>query len=348
MGFLSPILLNVYANCVAIFPPADKSLSELNEESSSTTQQHDTTTTIVATDAAIVYDEITAHVSTTRSLQRAESLPAHEFIQQQQQHRAETPGSEKIQLLRRQMEQNRARMAEREHSKRDIEQMVTQLKAKFDSSQMSLDRSASVSNLGRSIGDLSLDHTSTKHALLQRQHRRQQHQHQRHEQQLSAAADGETRFQSSVELSGAGVGAAEAAAQSFDRERCRYLEQRCAALERQLKEREEGAKPAGELESQIIELNEQLRVKDSLIEARTQAVGVVSEMGRSAEDELEDTRNEWQASQRRFADAEDEWRGQLDAQAARIASLEQANEILETARFELTVQQAVAGGNDEG
>lgn len=66
--------------------------------------------------------------------------------------RAETPGSEKIQLLRQQMELNRRKMAERESSKRDIEVMVSQLKAKFDDTQQSLHRSA---ELGRSMGDLS-------------------------------------------------------------------------------------------------------------------------------------------------------------------------------------------------
>lgn len=66
--------------------------------------------------------------------------------------RAETPGSEKIQLLRQQMELNRRKMAERESSKRDIEVMVSQLKAKFDDTQQSLHRST---ELGRSMGDLS-------------------------------------------------------------------------------------------------------------------------------------------------------------------------------------------------
>lgn len=252
---------------------------------------------------------------------RADSLPAAT------RPLPETPGSEKIQLLRRQMEQNRARMAEREHSKRDVEQLVTQLKQKFHSSQLSLDRSTS--NLGRSVGDLSLDHTTTAHEWRQ--------------QQLPKRS-GPDRFQSSADLSGSGtptVAGTSARPLNFDRERIRYLEQRCADLEKQA-ERNAGT----ELQALVADLREQLHEKDSLIEARTQAVGVVSELGRTAEDQLEDTRDEWQRSQLHFADLEAELRDQLADRDDQIASLQEANAILERARFELTVRRAQEEDSD--
>lgn len=51
------------------------------------------------------------------------------------------------------MEQNRQKMVERENNKRGIEELVTQLKAKVDSSKSSLEKT---SQLGRSVGDLSV------------------------------------------------------------------------------------------------------------------------------------------------------------------------------------------------
>ena len=84
--------------------------------------------------------------------------------QQQQRARSETPGSEKITLLRKQMELNRLKMAERESKSKEIEHMVTQLKSKFESSQMSLEKSV---ELGKSMGDL----TTAPSMLLTNQHR---------------------------------------------------------------------------------------------------------------------------------------------------------------------------------
>lgn len=264
----------------------DKSIAELHEDTSTTRPPHAANDTL---------DE--SH--------RSESLPVLNRA------RSETPGSEKIQLLRRQMEQNRAKMAEREHSKRDIEQLVTQLKAKFDSSQMSLDRSQ---QLGRSIGDLSA--TASPHA--------------------------HNKYQSASDLS---------VHNTFDKDRIRYLEQRLADVETELQRKESeflGRDAHQELQHRILDLQEQLREKDSLIEARTQAVGLLSEnlslRGKNTVDLLEDTQQEMHQMQTRFVDAEDAYRAELDQKAMRIANLEQMNDILETARFDLTVQMAQHSG----
>lgn len=65
---------------------------------------------------------------------------------------AGTPGSQKMELLKQQMEANRQKLAERKNSKKEIEEMVSQLRANFSSAQQSLEHS---SELGRSMGDLS-------------------------------------------------------------------------------------------------------------------------------------------------------------------------------------------------
>lgn len=65
---------------------------------------------------------------------------------------AGTPGSQKMELLKQQMEANRQKLAERKNSKKEIEEMVSQLRANFSNAQQSLEYS---SELGRSMGDLS-------------------------------------------------------------------------------------------------------------------------------------------------------------------------------------------------
>lgn len=63
-----------------------------------------------------------------------------------------TPGSQKMELLKQQMEANRQKLEERKNSKKGIEEMVSQLRADLNSTQQSLEHS---SELGRSMGDLS-------------------------------------------------------------------------------------------------------------------------------------------------------------------------------------------------
>lgn len=73
---------------------------------------------------------------------------------------AGTPGSQKMELLKQQMEANRQKLAERKNSKKEIEEMVSQLRANFSNTQQSLEYS---SELGRSMGDLSsLSYTAGK------------------------------------------------------------------------------------------------------------------------------------------------------------------------------------------
>lgn len=231
--------------------------------------------------------------------------------------RSDAPGSEKIQLLRQQMEQNRLRMAERESNQRGIEQMVTQLKAKFNSSQQSLDRAHL---LGSSIGDLSaLSGKSLKH-------------------------------QSTGDLS---------AGFNLERERIKYLEKRIKHLENENKQQKheflnkdpesEQSKLNQQLNARILDLEENLKEKDGLIDARTKAANLISESlslkGKDTVDLLEETKHEMVKMQENFVANEDdlnkriaELEKETQAKDKRIANLEESNDILESARFELTLK----------
>lgn len=233
--------------------------------------------------------------------------------------RSDAPGSEKIQLLRQQMEQNRLRMAERELEKRGIVDMVTQLKAKFNTSQQSLDRAHL---LGSSIGDLSsLSVKSLKH-------------------------------QSTGDLSGGF---------NLDRERIKYLEKRIKHLENEMKQKEneflykdpesEQSKLIQQLNGRIMDLEENLKEKDGLIEARTKAANLISESlslkGKDTIDLLEETKQEMIKMQQNFIASEDELNKRIVAlekeiqtKDKRIANLEEVNDILETARFDLTLKNS--------
>lgn len=237
-----------------------------------------------------------------------------------QRARSETPGSEKIQLLRKQMEQNRLKMAEREHSKRGIEELVTQLKAKFDSNQMTLEKS---SHLGRSIGDLSV---------------------------LSPATQ---KYQSASDLSQSTI--------SFDKDRIRYLEKKVQQLELEIKTKEKDflhRDPESEhhqtiknLENKILDYEEHLKEKECIIEARTQAVSLLSEnmsmKGKNTVDLLEDTKQEMYKMQQKFIEAESTYKTEIDNLKAeiqskndKIANMEEINDILETARYDLTIKNS--------
>lgn len=230
--------------------------------------------------------------------------------------RSETPGSEKIQLLRQQMEQNRLKMAERESNKRGVEELVTQLKAKFNSSQLSLDRAHL---LGNSVGDLS--------ALPQ-------------------------RYQSTGDLN---------AGFNLDRERIKYLEKRVKHLENEVKQKEndllhkdpqsEQSKLIKQLSAQVMDLEESLKEKDGIIEARTKAAGLITESlslkGKDTVDLLEETKQEMVKMQTNFVATEDELNKRINSLAKeiqnkdkKIANLEEVNDILETARFDLTLKNS--------
>lgn len=255
-------------------------------------------------------------------IQRATSMQSLPNTPLPTRARSETPGSEKIQLLRQQMEQNRLKMAERETSKRGIEQLVTQLKAKFDSSQQSLDRAHL---FGSSVGDLS---------------------------SLPGASAPQPRHQSTGDLSGAF---------NLDRERIKYLEKRVRHLESEMKQKEtdfltkdpesELLKTIKTLEEKVMDLEENLKEKDNIIAARTQAASLITESlslkGRDTVDLLEETKQEMYKMQSNFVAAEDDFKQhisklekELQTKEKRIANLEEVNDILETARFDLTLKNS--------
>lgn len=233
--------------------------------------------------------------------------------------RSETPGSEKIILLRQQMEQNRLKMAERESKNRDIEQMVVQLKSKFESSQLSLERSV---ELGRSMSDLT--QISLLSPLPVREHSRTVSDVSSHP--LSA---------------------------ENERERIKLLEKKVKELEKILSEKqysEIACEPEPEservqhLERKILDLEENLREKESIIEARTKAVSLLTEnlskKRKDVVDNLEDTKQEMFKMQENFVEDVERLNLLLAEKSVKIENLEEANKILEKARFDLTMENA--------
>ncbi|XP_055615844.1 protein lava lamp-like [Toxorhynchites rutilus septentrionalis] len=239
--------------------------------------------------------------------------------------RSETPGSEKINLLRQQMEQNRLKMAERESHKREMEEKVIELKHKLESTQQTLERSA---EFGRSTGDLTL---------------------------LAPMKMGRFEFNKSTsDLTQLATGVGYSACSNFDLERLKYLEGRVKQLEGELVNKENI--PVKDdvvkgLEAKILDLEEALKEKESVIEARTQAVTLMTEnlsmKGKNTVDLLEDTKQEMYRMQTNFVQAESNMKAQqdqlqieLDDKSSKISNLEEMNNILETARYDLTVENA--------
>ncbi|KAG5683098.1 hypothetical protein PVAND_012401 [Polypedilum vanderplanki] len=232
--------------------------------------------------------------------------------------RSETPGSEKITLLRKQMELNRMKMAERENKSKEIEQMVTQLKSRFETSQMSLEKSV---ELGRSMGDLSSPIPSM---LL-------------HSQNRSVS---DVSHNTSQPL-------------NFENERIKFLEKRIRELESTLSDKENLSETEAlqQLERKIIDLEETIKEKDSVIEARTKAVALLTEnlskKKKNVVDSLEDTKQEMFKMQETFIETElayrkdkDRLQKLLDEKTAEITNLNEKNEILEKSRYELTIENS--------
>ena len=105
------------------------------------------------------------------------------------------------------------------------------------------------------------------------------------------------------------------------------------------------------LERRILDLEENLREKDQLIKARTQAVTLMSAdlsaKGKSTLDQLDDTRQEMRKMQARFTEQEMAWKEktstlevELDARSKRLQISEQACDRIEKARFELSTRNA--------
>lgn len=227
--------------------------------------------------------------------------------------RSETPGSEKITLLRKQMELNRTRMAERESKSKEIEQMVTQLKSKFESSQMSLEKSV---ELGRSMGDLS---------------------------SLTSAP----QFRSVSDVSHSSH------TFNIENERIKFLEKRIHELEETINDKDNMTESdkVQRLEGKILDLEENLREKESIIEARTKAVSLLSEnltkKKKDVVDSLEETKQEMFKMQETFLDTEVSYKDEVERlnrvikdRSDEIQNLNEKCEILEKSRYDLTIENS--------
>lgn len=243
--------------------------------------------------------------------------------------RSETPGSEKISLLRKQMELNRMKMAERENKSKEIEQMVTQLKSKFETSQMSLERSV---ELGRSMGDLSTI-GSVPSMILQSQNRSftfSDVSNQQQQQQTSLSSQ-----------------------QPFENERIKFLEKRIRDLETELRGKENLTESdvIQSLETKILDLEECVREKESIIEARTKAVSLLTEnlskKKKDVVDSLEETKVEMFKMQETFLDAELTYKKEVSRlsrviteKSDEVKNLNEKCEILEKSRYDLTLENS--------
>lgn len=246
-----------------------------------------------------------------QSLEASYNTSAHSSTQRA---RSETPGSEKITLLRKQMELNRVKMAERESKSKEIEQMVTQLKSKFETSQMSLEKSV---ELGRSMGDLS----SISLAPL-------------HSQSVSDVSHTSRTF-------------------SLENERIKFLEKRIRELEDKVSDKQDlpESERVNRLEGKVLDLEENLREKESIIDARTKAVQLLSEnltkKKKDVVDSLEDTKQEMFKMQETFLDAETTYKDEVNrlnrvirVKSGEIQNLNEKCEILEKSRYDLTIENS--------
>lgn len=246
-----------------------------------------------------------------QSLEASFNTSAHSSSQRA---RSETPGSEKITLLRKQMEMNRVKMAERESKSKEIEQMVTQLKSKFETSQMSLEKSV---ELGRSMGDLS----SISSAPL-------------HSQSVSDVSHTSRTF-------------------NLENEKIKFLEKRIRELETKINDKQNlpESEKVHRLEGKVMDLEENLREKESIIDARTKAVQLLSEnltkKKKDVVDSLEDTKQEMFKMQETFLDAETTYKDEVNrlnrvirVKSADIQNLEEKCAILEKSRYDLTIENS--------
>ncbi|XP_061387963.1 protein lava lamp [Musca vetustissima] len=144
-----------------------------------------------------------------------------------------TPGSEKIALMRQQLEQNKLRMAQKASSKQHLEQLVSQLKEKFDSTQQCLENT---SELGRSMSDLNhLIYTPTSRE----------------------------RHKSATDLTTQNF--------SLEKERIKFLENRCRLLEKQLEKEKQGSgnrSYSQDAENKIQELEKMLATQQSMFDEK--------------------------------------------------------------------------------
>uniref|UniRef100_W8B665 Protein lava lamp n=1 Tax=Ceratitis capitata TaxID=7213 RepID=W8B665_CERCA len=274
-----------------------------------------------ATGSAQIGQTSTPQVTPLKPQQRSESSKSLSSNAMQ--------GSEKVQLLRKQVEQNKLLMAQRASSKQHLEQIVSQLKEKFDTTQQCLE---DTNELGKSMSDLS--------ALMVR------------------SPTSSERHKSATDLSSQPF--------SLDKERIKYLDNRCRLLEKQLeKERQmhsnqeatnanESAniKRVKELENKLVELEKTLQARQTEIDRK---IGETKDLV----DELERTRAEVSAKDEELClmrlkqgDNPNEFteltdlenndierlRSELENKHTRINELEEVNDMLETTRCELTIK----------
>lgn len=195
--------------------------------------------------------------------------------------------------------------------------MVTQLKSKFESSQMSLEKSV---ELGRSMGDLSVLASAPQ---LHYSHR-----------SVSDVLHSSHTF-------------------NLENERIKFLEKRIHDLEGTISDKENMTESdkVRKLEGKILDLEENLREKESIIDARTKAVSLLSEnltkKKKDVVDSLEDTKQEMFKMQETFLDTEITYKGEVDRlnqiikeRSDAIQNLNEKCEILEKSRYDLTIENS--------
>jgi len=229
------------------------------------------------------------------------------------QRRSETPrAGGKFHILRKQIEEKRLLMERRENQNKEIQLRVDQMRSDFESSQMSLEKSL---EFGRSVGDLTL---------------------------VSPLKGRE--FMSVADMS-----EVTHSIPNFSVERMKFLEARVKQLEHDMKATE--SEHIQMLQSQILDLKENLKEKECVNEARTQAVSLMSEnmslKGKNTVDLLEETKQEMVKMQTNFLNAEEDLKKdisrlqvELEEKCSDVANLEEVNNILETARYDLTIENA--------
>ncbi|EFA02160.2 protein lava lamp [Tribolium castaneum] len=187
------------------------------------------------------------------------------------------PASQKINLLRQQVEQNKVRLAERGKSQKGIEEMVTQLKAQLDDSQHLISQSP----LNLSLQDPKIDYSENSNA-----------------QELYA-----------VLLT---------------------KEKRISDLLAKVQK----------LETNVLDLQENLKEKDSVIDARTKAITLMTEnlsrKGKNTLDTLDETKEQMRKMQENFVALEAEMKARqmklledLRLKNYEIAELQETNANLE-------------------
>ncbi|KOB76705.1 putative viral A-type inclusion protein [Operophtera brumata] len=105
------------------------------------------------------------------------------------------------------------------------------------------------------------------------------------------------------------------------------------------------------METTILDLQEKINEKDQIIEAKNKATSLISDSLSKKERDtmalLEDTRQQMTKMQENFITMETEWKEEkqrylkdIDVKEEKIRSLEEANSILETSRFEISVEHS--------